>query len=139
MNARLLSAVALAAVAIAAAPVINWTLGSSAAVFAQSADAPAVSVPVAEVLVRRLAPTVRFTGHLEASHVVNITSRISHQTGGCCADRTGGRPLFTAGHPERSICSGDPGPAGPGSKCARCRSLGPGEDGGAVKGFSGRH
>lgn len=77
MNARLLSAVALAAVAIAAAPVINWTPGSTAAVFAQSADAPAVSVPVAKVLVRRLAPTVRFIGYLEASHIVDITPRIA--------------------------------------------------------------
>lgn len=77
MKSRRLSAIALAGVLIASVPVLHWAPGSSPAVFAESGNASAPAVPVAEVLVRKLASTVRFTGYLEATQVVDITPRIA--------------------------------------------------------------
>ncbi len=76
MKPRRLSALAISGAVIATALTLNWTETNQPAVAARTAPEPKPTVPVAEVVVRTLAPTARFTGHLEASHVVDLTPRI---------------------------------------------------------------
>lgn len=96
MKAPRLSALAISGAAIASAFTLNWATTHQPAVAAQEAPAPAV--PVAEVVVRSLAPTARFTGHLEASHVVDITPRIEGFLASASVPEGGrvtkGEPLF---------------------------------------------
>lgn len=66
-----------AAIATFVSPLV-WSEVSRPAVASSQATKPQlVSVPVADVIVRRMAPSARFTGHLEAVRHVEITPRVS--------------------------------------------------------------
>lgn len=76
MKHRKISALAISGALIASGLALSWTTGSQPTDAATAAPSAAPVVPVADVVVRKMAPTARFTGHLEASHVVDLTPRI---------------------------------------------------------------
>lgn len=66
-----------AAIATFASPLIWNKVTPLAAASSPTTQPQLISVPVADVVVRRMAPSARFTGHLEAVRHVEITPRVS--------------------------------------------------------------
>lgn len=66
-----------AAIATFASPLIWSAITPLAAASSPTTQPQLISVPVADVVVRRMAPSARFTGHLEALRHVEITPRVS--------------------------------------------------------------
>lgn len=76
MKLHRISALAMSGALVAAVLGLGWTTSSQPTVASQAASAAAPPVPVAEVVIRKMAASARFTGYLEASHVVDIVPRV---------------------------------------------------------------
>lgn len=76
MKLHRVSALAMSGALVAIVLGLGWTISSQPTIASQASGTTAPPVPVAEVVVRRMAATARFTGHLEASHVVDIVPRV---------------------------------------------------------------